>query len=105
MRTFPAKRVLFLMIVAIVVLTVLGFGAYLVAGMQFENRWLNECQESFVRIFDTDGEGNVPSWYSSSMLLVASGLLAFVAYVKNERDDEYIEPLAVSGARVSLLVL
>ena len=36
----------------------------------------------FVQMFDLDREANIPTWYSSSALLVASGLLAIIAKVQ-----------------------
>jgi hypothetical protein len=40
-----------------------------------------------VRAFDLDGEGTVPSWYSSCALLAAAGLLAVIARAARERSD------------------
>ncbi len=35
--------------------------------------------ETFVELFDVDTEGNIPTWYASSTLLLCSFLLATIA--------------------------
>jgi hypothetical protein len=37
-------------------------------------------RDTFIHAFSFDEEANVPTWYSSSVLLVCSGLLALIAY-------------------------
>jgi hypothetical protein len=40
-----------------------------------------------IRLFDTNGEANIPSWDSSSALLTASALLYLIAYFKKRSGD------------------
>lgn len=42
-----------------------------------------------LRLFDFDAEQNIPSWYSSSLLLFCAGLLGVIAYIKHRSDDRY----------------
>jgi hypothetical protein len=44
----------------------------------------------FVPLFDLNGERNVPTWYSSSMLLVCSALLALIAANEAKRGARYV---------------
>lgn len=37
-------------------------------------------RDTFVELFTLDGELNVPTWYSSALLLVAAGLLGMIAW-------------------------
>lgn len=43
----------------------------------------------FVRLFDLNVEGNVPSWYASSMLLLCSILLALIAAAKKQEGAPF----------------
>ena len=43
----------------------------------------------FVPLFDLDGEVSVPTWYSSSALLLCSALLAGIALAKRIAGDRY----------------
>lgn len=43
----------------------------------------------FVRLFDANAEGNVPTWYSSSTLLMCSLLLAAIAMTRKRARDRY----------------
>ena len=38
-----------------------------------------------VALFDLDSEANMPSWYSASVLLICSGVLALIATAKTVR--------------------
>jgi hypothetical protein len=40
---------------------------------------LNHVKESLVRLMWVDGEANIPSWFSASLLLAAASLLAIIA--------------------------
>ena len=41
-------------------------------------------------IFNVNGERNIPAWFSTSMLLFCSALLALIACVKKARSDRHI---------------
>ena len=42
-----------------------------------------------VDLFDLDAEANMPSWYSASVLLICSGVLALIATAKRQSRDRY----------------
>ena len=42
-----------------------------------------------VRLFNINRESSIPTWYASSLLLVASGLLGIVAYTKRTNREPY----------------
>lgn len=44
----------------------------------------------FTRLFDVDGEQNIPSLYSASALLLCSILLATITYAKKVAGDSYV---------------
>ena len=44
--------------------------------------WSHERLLGFVKLFDLNLEGNIPSWYSSCALLLCAYLLANIAYLK-----------------------
>lgn len=46
-------------------------------------------QEELTRQFSLDEENNIPTWYSSSALLLASILLAVIAFTKKVAGDKY----------------
>ena len=48
-----------------------------------------EARESFVRLFRADGESNIPTWYSSSLLFVCATALALIGNMKLQRHDRY----------------
>jgi hypothetical protein len=72
-----AKRVLLSLIVATVAMILMGIAAVIVKHADVNGHWTLEMQESFVRLFNLDAEGNIPTWYSSSLLLCAALLLAW----------------------------
>ena len=54
-----------------------------------EDFLVKELQESFVRLFSVDGEGNIPTWYSSVTLLFSSALLAVIAVSTKHSGGRY----------------
>ena len=48
-----------------------------------------EIRESFVRLFFLDYEANVPTWYSSSILLLCAALLTVITLAKRGASDRY----------------
>lgn len=70
----------------------LAVGCLVLAGLagQFSKRVLGHDQLlGFVRLFDLDGEGNIPAWYSSMTLLAAAGLLAIIARATRQARAPY----------------
>ena len=43
-----------------------------------------------VRLFNLDDEGNIPTWYASSLLLLCSILLVTIACTKKREGDRYL---------------
>ena len=43
----------------------------------------------FVKLFRLDSEGNIPTFYSASTLLLCSALLAIIAFAKKKEDAPY----------------
>ena len=46
--------------------------------------------DTTIEAFDLEQEANIPSWYSSAMLLVCSGLLAVIAAAKKVSSERYV---------------
>lgn len=51
--------------------------------------WLEKIRHSYVRLFDVNREANIPTWFSSSILLLSALLCAIVYYRKREVKDKY----------------
>ena len=86
---FPAKRVFVVLIAIICSLTLLSTLALLSTQLVIENYWLQECRTSLIRLFDTNGEANISSWYSSSALLASSALLYAIVAFKSKAANYY----------------
>jgi len=80
-------RVLLLIVVMLSLTSLVGhlFNYYVVV----EDFLVKELQESFVRLFSVDGEGNIPTWYSSVTLLFSSALLAVIAVSTKHSGGRY----------------
>jgi hypothetical protein len=74
-----AKRCAVALGVVVALLVVTSIAASFLSFMPIENSLGREATESFVRLAWVDGEGNIPTWYSSSILLLCSLLLALIA--------------------------
>ena len=55
--------------------------------VQIDDPFLGEVRESLVRLAWVDGEGNIPAWYSASMLLLCALLLATIADAQRHRRE------------------
>lgn len=64
-------------LMAVVVMSIASLS---LAGQFFKHALGHDYLLGFVPLFDLNGERNVPAWFSSSMLLLCSVLLAAVAY-------------------------
>jgi hypothetical protein len=73
----------------VVVLSAMSLITNLSLSVSIDGYWLHEIRESLVRLFDINGEGNIPSWYSSSALLAWAFLLAIVATEKRRTQDRF----------------
>lgn len=83
-------RVLTAIVVCLVVLSLIGqFSKYILG----YGRLLG-----FVPLTDLNGEQNIPAWFSSSLLLLCSGLLAAVALLQKGIRDRFVRHwFALSG--------
>lgn len=91
-----AKRCAAALGLVMAVLMATSIGASYLAFVPIENAFLREARESVVRLAWVDGEGNIPAWYSASLLLLCSLLLAMIAFAHKQQR---------SGQRVGWLVL
>lgn len=55
-----------------------------------DNNILLEMRESYIRLFNINGEANIPTWFSSSILLLCSFLLGIIALLKKMEKKPYI---------------
>lgn len=81
----PKRVVQFLLIVVLclLLLSILGqFSLYYLADFPL--------RDSFILLFNVDSEYNVPTFYSSSALLVCSILMAIIAYTKKIARERYV---------------
>jgi len=82
-------KLLQILLVVTVLLTLASAVMSLLDQMSIDNSLLAEMQESWIRLFDPNGEANIIAWYSSSTLLLCSFLLGIIALVKRKQDDDY----------------
>ena len=85
----PANRLFALLMTIVCLLTTMSCLVFLVSQVSPKNFWMVEIIQSLNRLFNLDGEANIPSWYSSSTLLIASALLATVALFKARYKAPY----------------
>jgi len=74
----------------ILTLVVLCLTLASIAG-QYSTYFLGHARlKGLVRLFDLDDENNIPTWYSSSALLLCSILLATIAFAKKRDGARYV---------------
>ena len=83
--TFPApKRVATLLLVVVLCLALASFAG------QISKYFLgHDTVLGLVRVFNMESEHNIPTWFSSSMLLVCGLLLGMVAFTKRVEGARY----------------
>jgi hypothetical protein len=74
--------VLGLIVLALVAASV---GATFLSFLSINDPVLLQVRRSLVRLTWADGEGNIPAWYSASLLLMCALLLAAIASVQRQR--------------------
>jgi hypothetical protein len=84
-----AKNVLIAFIIGTLAMSFMGVAAVLVKHAVVTGHWTPQMQESFVRLFDLDAEGNIPTWYSSILLFCAALLLTWNSLIARERRDRH----------------
>ncbi len=73
-----AKRCAAILILIAMLLVAASLGASFLSFVPVHDSFLSEVKESVVRLAWLDGEGNIPSWYSASLLLLCSLLLSLI---------------------------
>lgn len=96
----PRKVTRLLIVVMLNLVLASSVGSFL-NHISIEGYLLREARDSFVRLFSLDGEANIPAWYSSSLLLLASMLLGIIGLAKKRLDDRY----ALHWGALSLIFL
>ena len=84
-----ARRIISTLTITVCLLTVAGLIAFFGSRVRFDDFYLEEVRESFVRLFILDGEANVPTWFSSSILLACAMLLAWIAMCQRAAEDRF----------------
>lgn len=51
--------------------------------------WVEKVRHSYVRLFDVNREANIPTWFSSTILLLSALLLAQIYCQKKDARDRY----------------
>jgi hypothetical protein len=89
--TVSPKWVLTILLVATILLVIVGItGSYL--KYAFDNRQINMV----VRLFDLDGEANIPSFFSSLILLFSSLLLYYIALSRKKVRRDFLAWIILS---------
>ncbi len=84
-----SPRVSKILLIVIVLLTVASVAASFWEQIPADKYLVVEIRESFIRLFNPNGEANIISWYSSSALLLSSVLLGIIALAKKMNHDSY----------------
>ena len=84
------KKLSQILIVVIMVLIIASVIVSYWEKMSYDNNFLLEMQESYIRLFNINGEANIPAWFSSCILLLSSFLLGLIAICKKMNRDSYI---------------
>src|SRR5918998_1980451 len=70
--------------------TVLSLGASFLSFVTFGTPLLDHMRESIVRLTWVDGEANIPSWFSTCLLLTAALLLATITAAEGHLGGERV---------------
>jgi hypothetical protein len=81
----PAKRCALALSLIVLLLVAASLGASYLALVPVANPFLLKARESVIRLVWLDGECNIPSWFSSCLLFIASQLLALIT-LAHRRD-------------------
>lgn len=73
----------------VVALMAASLGATLLSFQVIDDPFLREVKESVIRLAWVDEEGNIPAWYSASLFLLCSFLLATTAAAERQRQSRY----------------
>ena len=76
--------------VVALVLVAASVVASLLSQVSVQDPFLREVTQSLVRLAWVDGEGNIPAWYSASLFLLGSLLLAAIASGRRQQRGEHV---------------
>ena len=88
--TFPAKPVLLVLLSITCLLTAASLTVFYYPGHIYTEEFVPHLLSGLKRLFDLDSAANIPSWYASSLILTASALLAYIAYLKTPTQDAFL---------------
>jgi hypothetical protein len=83
-----AKRAATLLGLLLLLLVAASLGASYLSFTAVQDPFLQQVSKSLVRLTWVDVEGNIPTWYSASLLLLCALLLAFIAAAQRGREHE-----------------
>ena len=83
------RRVLLWLTLAVGLLTAAGVFSVFWSQIPLDDFHLAEARESFVRLFALDREANVPTWFSSSILLASAAFLGWIAMNRRARQASF----------------
>jgi hypothetical protein len=83
------RRILLWLSLAVGLLTAAGVFSVFWSQFPLDDFHLVEVRESFVRLFALDREANVPTWFSSSILLASAALLGWIAMNRRGRKAPF----------------
>jgi len=84
-----AKRCALALGFIVVALVAASLGATWLSFQAIDDPFLREVGESVTRLAWVDEEGNIPAWYSASMLLLCAFLLAAIASAERQHQSRY----------------
>jgi hypothetical protein len=96
----PKKAVWFLISVVLLIILTSITASYL-QFVSVDGDFSIKLKNLFVESFRVDGEGNIPTWFSSSMLLLCAILLLVITIAKKNDGDQY----AIHWGVLSLIFL
>lgn len=88
-----ARKVLLLSLCVVFILAVLGIGVLLyksLPGAANSRLFSDNPNLGFLNLFDLKKEGSIGTWYSSSLLLLCSALLAAISIVRKQEGGRYV---------------
>ena len=83
------KRVALILGLVVLFLTIAGIVTIFVEDSLCHRGNLTPNAGPFVKLFNLDEEGNIPTFFSASTLLLCSALLAIIAFAKKKEDAPY----------------
>ena len=84
----PIRLSLFLAAIAITLTLASLFSVYL-GVVTIEDRSIAQFSKIYIRIFDVNGEANIPTWFSSLLLVLNSFILAIIAIRTKAQQGRY----------------